>query len=66
MIDSLMENSHTVREQLLQKFGGVSGLFAKLEKMDRKRLAAKAPRKTTKRAASASKKRATPKKSKSR
>ena len=38
MIDSLIEKSHAVREQLLQQYGGVSGLFDKLEEMDRKRL----------------------------
>ncbi len=41
MIDSLIEKSHAVREQLLQQYGGVSGLFDKLEEMDRKRLASK-------------------------
>ncbi|MFM9960455.1 MAG: hypothetical protein ACKV2Q_04435 [Planctomycetaceae bacterium] len=41
MIDSLIEKSHAAREQLLLQYGGVAGLFDKLEEMDRQRLASK-------------------------
>ena len=51
MIDSLIEKSHATRDQLLQQYGGVAGLFDKLEEMDRKRLESKSVR--TKRVVSA-------------
>lgn len=57
MIDQLITQSDAVREELLKKYGGVSGLFDELEKMDRKRLAAKRAQSKTKRAAAPAKKR---------
>lgn len=57
MIDSLIEKSHAAREQLLQQYGGVAGLFDKLEEMDRERLAARTAGKTKKPTMSLTKKR---------
>lgn len=42
MSDPLVEKSREVREQMLRKYGGLDGLFDKLENMDRQRLAAAA------------------------
>ena len=65
MIDPVTEKIWRVREQLIERAGGFDAYFDELMKLDRKRLAAEAAKKKTKRAASTAKNRSTAKRSKS-
>ncbi len=56
MIDSVTEKIWRVREQLVERAGGFEAYFDELMKLDRKRLAAEATKKKTKRAATSVKK----------
>jgi hypothetical protein len=48
MSDPVTEQCRHVREQLVEEFGGLNGLFDELEKMDRARLKRPAARKNKK------------------
>ena len=58
MVDPVTEKIWRVREQLIERAGGFDAYFDQLMKLDRKRLAAEAAKKKTKRALTGEKKRA--------